>query len=318
MAQSLEKVLVPIDCHYQVPLRACSFLMIEGNHASFVDNNTVFAVPHLLKALEQHKIPPENVDYLIVTHVHLDHAGGTSALLKHCPNAKVIAHPKTAKFLARPERLIEGARAVYGEPLFTQLFGEIEPVPEERIQIVADEEILTWGERTLRFMHTLGHATHHICIHDSKTNGVFTGDSFGLGQSDPETYDTKFLFVSTAPADFDPIEAERTIRRILSLHPDYVFLPHYGIHKDPQHGASMLLRSLSAMEVLLQTALEKNIPDDQLMDWLHPRVLEATREQVEWCGVRDVDSAMAWIGDDPRINAMGIMVAVQKKRAGKI
>ncbi|MGC9052504.1 MAG: MBL fold metallo-hydrolase, partial [Candidatus Hydrogenedens sp.] len=298
-------------------LRACSFMLIEDNRASFVDNNTVFAVPYILKALQEHTIPTENVDYLIVTHVHLDHAGGTFALLKHCPNAKVIAHPKTAKFLAKPERLIEGARAVYGEPLFTQLFGEIEPVPEDRIQIVADEETLKWGERRFRFMHTLGHATHHICIYDDKTNGVFTGDSFGLGQSDPQTYETQFMIVSTAPADFDPIEEEKTIRRIVSLNPDYVFLPHYGIHRNPLHSSTFLLRSLSAMNVIMQTALDKNVPDEKLMDWLYPRVVEATREQIEWCGVQDVELAMNWLGDDPRINAMGLMTAIQKKRAGK-
>lgn len=315
MVQDLSDMLVPIDCHYQVPLRACSFMMIEKGRASFVDNNTVFAVPYLLQALEEHKISEEKVDYLIVTHVHLDHAGGTFALLKHCPNAKVIAHPKTAKFLAKPERLIEGARAVYGEPLFTQLFGEIEPVPEDRIQIVADEETLNWGDRTLRFLHTLGHATHHICIYDSKTNGVFTGDTFGLGQSDPHSYETQFMIVSTAPADFDPVEAERSIQRIVSLNPDYVFLPHYGIHGNPRHGATILLRSLSAMSIIMQTALERNISDEELMDWLYPRVVDETREQIEWCGVRDVESAMNWLGDDPRINAMGLMVAIQRKRA---
>jgi len=317
MSKVLSEILVPIDCHYQVPLRACSFMLIEGNRASFVDNNTVFAVPYILRSLEEYKIPTENVDYLIVTHVHLDHAGGTFALLKHCPNAKVIAHPKTAKFLAKPERLIEGARAVYGEPLFTKLFGEIEPVPEDRIQIVADEETLEWGERRLRFMHTLGHATHHICIYDDKTNGVFTGDSFGLGQSDPQTYDTQFMIVSTAPADFDPVEAEKTIQRVVSFNPDYVFLPHYGIHRNPAHCSTLLLRSLSAMNVIMQTALDKNIADEELMDWLHPRVVEATREQITWCGVKDVEAAMNWLGDDPRINAMGLMVAIQKKRAKK-
>jgi len=317
MAKVLSEMLIPVDCHYQIPLRACSFLMIEDGRASFVDNNTVFAVPYLLQALEKHRIAKENVDYLIVTHVHLDHAGGTFALLKHCPNAKVIAHPKTAKFLIRPERLIEGARGVYGEPLFSQLFGEVEPVPEERIQIVADEETLLWGERTLRFLHTLGHATHHICIYDSKTNGVFTGDSFGLGVSSDETYETQFMIVSTAPADFDPVEAEKTIQRIVSLNPDYVFLPHYGIHRDPRHCATYLLRSLSAMNVLMQTALDKNIPDGELMDWLYPRVVEVTEEQIRWCGVRDVKWAMDWLGDDPRINAMGLMIAIQRKRAGK-
>jgi len=317
MEPSLEKILIPVDCHYQVPLRACSFLLIEGDRASFVDNNTIFAVPYLLKELKQQNIPLENVDYLIVTHVHLDHAGGTAELLKYCPNAQVIAHPKAGRHLANPQRLIEGARSVYGEPLFSQLYGDIEPVPEDKIKTVADNEVISWGGRKLQFLHSLGHATHHICIYDSKTKGIFTGDSFGIGQSNPETLLTQFMIASTAPADFDPLEAEKTIRRILSFESDYVFLPHYGIHKEPKRSANFLLRSLDSMNVLIRTALEKDIPDSELMDWIYPRMLEITREQIRWCGVQDVDSAMTWLGDDPRINSMGLMIAIQKKRAGK-
>ncbi len=318
MVNFLNNKLIPVDCHYRGSRRACSFMMIESGRASFVDNNTVFAVPYLLQALNEQNIPTENVDYLIVTHAHLDHAGGTSALLKHCPNAKVIAHPKAARNLANPERLIESARSVYGESQFTGLFGNVEPTPEDRIQTIADNETITWGERTLQFLYTLGHSTHHICIYDSKTKGVFTGDSFGVGLSDPETYETKFIVSSTAPPDFDAAESEKTVRRILlSLNPDYVFLPHYGIHKNTQQAASYLLRSLSAMDILIQTALDKNIPDEELMNWLFPRLIESVREQVQWCGVKDVDSAMNWLGDNLEINTMGLMVAVQRKRNNK-
>ncbi len=317
MTHFFNNQLIPVDCHYGATRRACSFMMIEGNRASFVDNNTVFAVPYILQALEEQNIPTENVDYLIVTHAHLDHAGGTSALLKHCPKAKVIAHPKAARHLAHPERLIESACSVYGEQQFKELFGNIEPTPEDRIYAVADNETLTWGERTLQFLYTLGHSTHHICIYDSKTKGIFTGDSFGIGLSDPETYETQFLISSTAPPDFDASELERTVRRILSLHPDYVFLPHYGIHKNPQQGSNYLLRSLSAMEILIQTALDKNISDEELMNWLYPRLIETVREQVQWCGVKDVDFAMKWLGDNLEVNTMGLMVAVQRKRNNK-
>lgn len=317
MSHPLKNQLITVDCHYRTPLRSCSFLMIESGRASFVDNNTMFAVPYLLQALKEQNISTENVDYLIVTHAHLDHAGGTSALLKRCPNAKVIAHPKAARNLVHPERLIESARSVYGETQFAELFGNIEPTPEDRIQTVTDNETITWGGRTLQFLYTLGHSTHHICIHDSKTNGVFTGDAFGVGLSDQETFETKFIVSSTAPPDFDAVESEKTVRRILSLNPDYVFLPHYGIHKNPQQAASYLLRSLSAMDILIQTALDKNIPDEELMNWLFPRLIESIREQVQWCGVQDIDSAMNWLGDNLEINTMGLMVAVQRKRNNK-
>ena len=315
MSSSILEHIVPVDCHYIRGERACAFLLIEGDRASFVDNNTVFAVPYLLSELESRNIKRKNVDYIIVTHVHLDHAGGTAELLKHCPNAKVLAHPKASRHLANPSRLIEGARAVYGEPLFTQLYGNIEPVPEDRIYSVADNETIKWGDRELKFMHTLGHATHSICIYDSKINGVFTGDSFGIGQSDKQTFENLFIIISTAPSDFDPLEAEKTISRILELSPDYVFLPHYGIHKNPTQIADRLLRALDSMKILINTAIAKQISDDKLMEWLCPRVEESIRDQIRWCGFNDVEKAMEWLGDDPRINAMGLMVAIQKMRA---
>ncbi|MCX8064528.1 MAG: MBL fold metallo-hydrolase [Candidatus Hydrogenedentes bacterium] len=314
MSKDISELVVPIDCHYITNERACAFLLVEGDRASFVDNNTVFAVPYLLEALEQRGLKRENVDYIVVTHVHLDHAGGTAELIKHCPNAKVIAHPKASRHLTNPSRLIEGARAVYGEPLFTQLYGEIQPVPEERIYSVSDNEMIIWGERKLIFMHVLGHATHHICIYDSKVNGVFTGDSFGIGISDKNNYENLFIIASTAPADFDPFEAEKTINRILDLSPDYVFLPHYGIHKSPEKIADKLLRALDSMRILIDTALAKAIPDDKLMDWLCPRVEESLVEQIKWCGYKDVEGAMKWLGDDPRINAMGLMMTIQRMR----
>lgn len=314
MRSDVLSIVYPVDCHYVREERACAFLLIEGDRASFVDNNTVFAVPYLLEALEKRGIKRENVDYIIVTHVHLDHAGGTAELVKHCPNAKVIAHPKASRHLANPSRLIDGARAVYGEPLFTQLYGNIEPVPEEKIYSVSDNEVIKWGNRELKFMHTLGHATHHICIYDNASNGVFTGDSFGIGQSDDQTFENLFVIISTAPADFDPGEAEKTICRILELTPDYVFLPHYGIHKNPEKIADKLLRALDSMKIIINTAIAKEIPDDRLMDWLVPRVEESLKEQIKWCGYNDVEGAMEWLGDDPRINAMGLMIAIQKMR----
>ncbi|HNH10725.1 MAG TPA: MBL fold metallo-hydrolase, partial [Leptospiraceae bacterium] len=175
-----ESEIRTIDCRYIKENLAASFLIQEGNECVFVETNTVYAVPYLLKTLEEAGRKPEDVKYIIVTHVHLDHAGGTSELLKHCPNATVLAHPKTASHLAAPERLVQSSITVYGEEKFRELYGNIEPVPEKRIRIMKDGEELVWGKRKLRFIYTRGHANHHFVIHDSKSNSVFTGDSFGI------------------------------------------------------------------------------------------------------------------------------------------
>ena len=136
-----------IDCHYGGPEKTAAYLMVERGRACFVDNNTNSAVPRLLEALERRGIAREAVDYAIITHVHLDHAGGTAALLEACPNAKVLAHPKATRHLISPERLIAGSKAGYGEEQFHFLYGEIRPVPEERVISVEDNALVVWSGR---------------------------------------------------------------------------------------------------------------------------------------------------------------------------
>jgi glyoxylase-like metal-dependent hydrolase (beta-lactamase superfamily II) len=149
-----------IDCDYIRPNFAAAYLLREGNRAAFIDNNTAHSVPLLLKALENSGLTPEQVDYVIITHVHLDHAGGSSALMKACPNAKLLAHPRAVPHVVDPRRLIAGARAVYGDETFEKLYGVIEPIAAERVRAVNDGEAIIWGAKMLRFFHTRGHANH--------------------------------------------------------------------------------------------------------------------------------------------------------------
>lgn len=166
--------VITIDCDYLFPQYAASYLLIEGDRAAFIENNTVHAVPRLLSALKQAGLTPEQVEYVVITHVHLDHAGGSAALMQACPGATLLAHPRAARHVKDPSRLIAGARAVYGDARFEALYGKIDPVPAERVREMGDEEILRWRGREWTFLHTRGHANHHFCIYDSALKGVFT------------------------------------------------------------------------------------------------------------------------------------------------
>ena len=173
--------IVTIDTHYLGRSEfAAAYLIVDGDRAAFIDNNTNAAVPRLLAALDDHGLTPAQVAYIIITHVHLDHAGGTSALAAACPDATVIAHPRAAPHVIAPERLVESASAVYGATEFKRLYGTIEPVPADRVRSMEDEEVLAFGARELTFLHTRGHANHHFCVADSATGVIFTGDAFGL------------------------------------------------------------------------------------------------------------------------------------------
>ena len=306
-----------VDCHYERPGRAAAYLIIEGAKAAFVDNNTRYAVPHLLAALKEHGLGPEAVEFIIITHVHLDHAGGTAELLKHCPNATVLAHPKAARHLADPARLVAGAKVVYGEAEFDALYGEVVGVDPSRVQIIADGESIAWGSRSLDFFYTLGHATHHFSIFDTGTNGVFTGDAFGIGQSDVSRPGPSFLAISSSPADFDAEEARRSARRIVDTGATVAHVAHFGPFTDLQRGRDQLLRNADQLEAILEDAIASDVPNESLEAWCKPRVVAATQEHLHWCGVTDIAGDIAWLERDIRLNAMGLAIVAQRRRAGR-
>ena len=209
-------------------------------------------MPLLLQKLEAEGLSPEQVDYAIVTHIHLDHSGGSSALLEACPNAKLLCHPKAARHLIDPSRLVASSQAVYGEEQFAELYGEIRPIPEERVRIMEDDSVVQWGSRSFRFLHTRGHADHHFVIHDSGSEGVFTGDSFGIAYPILQKPDTPFLFPSTSPTQFHAEEARKSVRRIRDCGAARLFLTHFGEFTDLETGEAQLLSGIDAHESDLQ------------------------------------------------------------------
>jgi glyoxylase-like metal-dependent hydrolase (beta-lactamase superfamily II) len=307
--------VVTIDTGYlNAPHHTAAYLVIEGDRAAFVDNNTSHAVPRLLEALDQAGRSPEAVDWLIVTHVHLDHAGGTAELLKHCPNATVVAHPKAARHLIDPAKLIKGAKAVYGDQTFETLYGTIEGVPEDRVRRVEDAETLDWGARTFTFLHTLGHASHHMVIHDSKTNGVFAGDALGIGNGPHVRPGPAFVIAATAPPDFDPEEARHAVRRILDTGCERAYLTHFGCFEDVEEIAAKLLRNIDQHEAIVEEAHRQNVPDEQLQAYCLERVQNILDDQLQHCGVSHIDEDRQRIEGDVALNAMGIAHRVKKLR----
>ena len=307
--------IITIDSHYAgEPERAAVYLMIEDGEAAFIDNNTALAVPRLLDALKDQGMTPEQVRYLIVTHVHLDHSGGTEALLGHCPNATVIAHPKASRHLIDPSRLVQSVKQFYGEDWFTEHYGVIGPIDENRVQIVDDEETLPFGGRTLRFLHTRGHANHHISIYDDKSNAMFAGDSFGVAYPKLQQGTKPFVMWSSAPTDFDPDEARKSIRRIVDSGAERVYLTHYGPFNAIDEGASQLLKSVDALEEILDEAAGSELSGEALQDLCEKRLDAAIKLALEDSGVETNEAAQHWTKPDIRLNAMGLVYAAMRRR----
>lgn len=223
-----EDHITAIDCDYVRPQLAASHLIVADGRAAFVDTGTTHSVPRLLAGLGEVEIAPEQVDFLLLTHVHLDHAGGAGALLEHLPNAMCIVHPRGARHLVDPTRLIAGSIAVYGPQVFGQLYGEIVPIPAERVRTVEDGERLTFGSREFEFLHTAGHALHHYCIVDLAAQVIFSGDAFGVSYRDFDTAAGEFVFPTTTPVQFDPQPAHEAIDRLMSRAPRAIYLTHFS------------------------------------------------------------------------------------------
>ncbi len=310
------ETIVTIDCNYLFPRFAAAYLVIEGDRAAFIDNNTLHAVPRLLSALRENNLKPEQVDYIILTHVHLDHAGGTSALVKECPQAVILAHQRAARHIIDPSRLIKGATAVYGESEFKRLYGRIEPIDEKLVRIVEDGETVDFGERRFTFIYTFGHAKHHMCIYDSGTNGIFTGDALGLAYPLLQTGSDLFVFPSTTPTDFDPDKYAEGIDTILSTGAELAFLTHFGPLKQIKRAADMMKDYLNKMKNTIEEALNREMEGDTLENFCRSIISNFLRSEVEKRGLTYSHEIENFLKMDIMINSMGIAYAVEKSRNG--
>ena len=226
--------VVAIDTDYVRPILDASHLIIESGRAAFVDTGTTNSVPLLLDALAQKDIDVGDVDFVFLTHVHLDHAGGAGELMTHLPNAKAIVHPRGARHMSEPQKLIDGTIAVYGQERYEKVYGGVTPIAEDRMVVVDDLQQFEFAGRALQCFFTEGHARHHYCLWDPASAGVFAGDSFGVSYRELDTEKGAFIFPSSTPIDFDPAEAHKSVDRIMAYEPAQVFLTHYSRVTDLQ------------------------------------------------------------------------------------
>jgi glyoxylase-like metal-dependent hydrolase (beta-lactamase superfamily II) len=217
-----------IDTHYLRPRLDASHLIVHRGRAAFVDTGTALAVPRLLAALAAKNLAPEAVDWVLLTHIHLDHAGGAGALVAQLPNARVAVHPRGAAHLADPARLIGATRKVYGEAAYQRLYGEIRPVPAQRLVVTEDGARHALAGRRLEFLHTPGHALHHQAIVDPEAGVVFAGDTFGVSYREFDVGGREFILPATTPTQFDPEQLHASIDKVRALAPRAVFLTHYS------------------------------------------------------------------------------------------
>lgn len=300
-----------IDCDYfDTPGVAAAYLLVDGEQAAFVEANTNRAVPLLLAALEAEGLAPEQVRYVICTHIHLDHAGGAGVLMEACRNAQLLLHPKAAPHAIDPSRIVAGATEVYGEEKFRALYGAIRPVEASRVTALEDGATVDFGTGQLRFLHTRGHANHHFCVRAGR--GIFTGDSFGIVY--PALQDRGlFAFATTTPTDFDAEAALASVDRILDSGAEVAWLTHFGEQSDMEGIARALRRQLPRYAAIIDEADPSGREGVDLDAWCELQVRALFEEELARHGLTD-HPALGLLELDIGLNAQGIAFAVKKRR----
>jgi len=217
-----------IDTEYLRPGLAASHLVVDDGHAAFVDTGAAPAHPRLMQALTEVGLAPDQVDYVFLTHVHLDHAGGAGQLMRALPRARAVLHPRGAPHMVDPAKLIAGTVAVYGDTMYRELYGEIVPVAAERMILANDGDRIALGSRTFELLDTPGHARHHYCAHDLDHDDIFSGDTFGISYRDFDTAAGAFIFPTTTPVQFDPAALHSSVDRLMARRPRRMVLTHFG------------------------------------------------------------------------------------------
>ncbi len=225
---ALDHSIYCLDVEYVAPGVAALYLLIQQGQISIIETGTSLSLPLVEQAIISLGMSFDDVAYIIPTHIHLDHAGGAGALMRACPQAQLIIHPRGAAHMADPARLIAGTIAVYGEQNYRRLYGEVIAIDSHRMLIAEDGMQIDFNGRTLSFIDTPGHALHHFCVFDGLSKGVFSGDTFGIAYQKLATPSGPFIFATTTPTHFDPDAMLNSIDRVLELGVESIYLTHFG------------------------------------------------------------------------------------------
>lgn len=304
--QDLGHGITLIDTGYLRPGLAAVYLIRQAGRAALIETGTARTLPRVLGALGELGVSLDSIEYVIPTHVHLDHAGGAGQLMARCANARLVVHPAGARHLIDPARLIAGSVAVYGEARFRALYGDIPPVDAARVIEAPDGFELDFAGRTLRFLDTPGHARHHVCIHDTAANGVFTGDAFGLTYPALATPAGPFALPTTTPVQFDPDAMRASIERLAALGADTMYLTHFGPVRPAAGHVAQLTHDIDAFS---RIALDEAFPETGRVARIERRLAGHLLARLAAAGgARAGVDAADWLALDARLNAQGLDV----------
>ncbi len=281
-------------------------LIIEQGRIAVVDTAVNASIPHLLAEIVRLGFTPDCVDYVILTHVHLDHAGGAGQLMNTLPEARLVVHPRGARHMIDPSKLVTATYDVYGKENAIRKYGDILPVAAERVIEAGHETTVSLAGRELLLLDTPGHARHHICIRDARTGHLFTGDTFGLAYREFNANGRQYIYPTTSPSQFDPVALHASVDMIAGWKPEAVYVTHYSQVREVSRIAADMHRLIDAQ---LELALrERNAGHER-----HQRIVAALNGLVRaeaasqnW-GLQN-DDACKILAGDIELNAQGMEI----------
>ena len=297
-----------IDSGYFSKDFAAIYLLRQGNEVAIIETGNKYSATNIQKALKMDGLSFSDVAYIIPTHVHLDHAGGAGELMNRCENAQLIVHPRGARHMIDPSKLIAGAIAVYGETNFKKLYGEITPIESSRVIEADDNFVINFNGRELKFIDTPGHARHHFCIWDEMTGSMFTGDTFGVSYREFDKGKEVYIFPSTSPVQFDPEALIKSIEKLITYRPKRVCLTHFSAIEPTNKVVGQLIDGIHFVSRLAKEYAShkkaEEIIEDEMMNYFLKGIKKVGNDDLEFCRDR--------LKLDVEINTQGLIYWQQK------
>lgn len=299
-----------IDAEYLYPGVVAVYLLQQQDELAIIETGTANSAANILAVIDSQGLSPNNVRYIIPTHVHLDHAGGAGELMQHCQNAQLVIHPYGARHMIDPSKLVAGTIAVYGEEKFKQLYGELKPINADRVIEAPDNFKLTLGDRRLLFLDTPGHARHHFCVYDEGSQGIFSGDTFGLSYQEITTEAGPFIFPTTTPIQFDPPALLQSIDRLMTLNPKQIYLTHFG---NIEPTGAIVNQLKKRVHHFTQIALAEKDNNDNRLQHIEQRLKDYLLAELAAMQChQSVDFLEQFLRNDISLNAQGLDIWLEK------
>lgn len=304
--QPLGSGVYHLDAHYIEAGVASFYCIVEQDEIAVIETGTSFSLPYLQQFLEDHNLAADQVRYVMPTHVHLDHAGGAGVMMQAFPNAELVIHPRGARHMIDPARLIEGTIAVYGEEKFKRLYGDVPPIDEKRVIKAAHEQVVRLQQRELLILDTPGHAYHHYCVYDAASRGIFSGDTFGVSYPSMVYDNRRVVIPTTTPVQFDPDALHDSVDLLMRHKPQRIYLTHYNLLTDPVRVVDQYRTWIDRfVEITEQVAPE----DDSKVPDLARQLGEAIHSELHL----PMEMVQTQLENDITLNAQGLAIWYQRR-----